>query len=67
MGRLRFTMRIAKDGNPVAAVFSKGAGSFTVPVVEGEGSGDNARGRHHGPADPETHVAGRVSERTEEK
>lgn len=67
MGRLRFTMRIDKDGNPVAAVFSKGAGTFSVPVVDGEASGDDARSQQHGPADQGAHVAGRVSEVTEEK
>ena len=36
MGRLRFTRRIDEHGNPFV-VFTKGAGSFTVPVVEGEG------------------------------
>jgi hypothetical protein len=66
MGRLRLTMRIDKDGNPFAAVFSKGAGSFTVPVVEREGTGDGARSRQR-PADREHHVAGRVSKLTEEK
>jgi hypothetical protein len=38
MGRIKLTRRVDAHGNSVA-VFSKGAGSFSVRVVEAEGSG----------------------------
>lgn len=38
MGRIKLTRRVDEHGNTFA-VFSKGAGSFSVRVVEGERNG----------------------------